>query len=267
MGNITWRTLRSFALLDHKYAIFSMFELFFNYLKNKKKKVIGDRKSWRIRYAKNSRFSFSLFQPQMSFQLYNQLLSKPLEISKLWSPKRIRNWIAKLFTIRKVTVVFVDMYPWRTLRDVRYAENGKFLKSFGTESKEFWQKSSSIYFSLDIIDLKQNENGKVFDIFLLVWLKVSWYVWKRKNQFKNPILTIFQFVSSQCVSLLFLIENMKLFKFFWSRGSYFCQRHQWWCVTDVNKVFASNLFFRNKISKTWNSTKKFFSRHETNTWI
>jgi hypothetical protein len=26
-----------------------------------------------------------------------------------------------------------------TLRDVRYAENGKFLKSFGTESKEFWR--------------------------------------------------------------------------------------------------------------------------------
>jgi hypothetical protein len=46
------------------------------------------------------------------------------------------------------------MCPWRTLRDVRYAENGKFLKSFGTESKEFSQKSFSINFSLDIIDPK-----------------------------------------------------------------------------------------------------------------
>jgi hypothetical protein len=34
MGNITWRTWRFFALLDHKFAFFTMFELFFNYLKN-----------------------------------------------------------------------------------------------------------------------------------------------------------------------------------------------------------------------------------------
>jgi hypothetical protein len=31
-----------------------------------------------------------------------------------------------------------------------------------------------------------------------------------KNQFKNPILIFFQFVSSQWISLLFLIENMNL---------------------------------------------------------
>jgi hypothetical protein len=60
------------------------------------------------------------------------------------------------------------MCPCRTLRDVRYAEYGKFLKSFGTESEEFGQKSSSINFNLDIIDLKKVENGKVFDFFLLV---------------------------------------------------------------------------------------------------
>jgi hypothetical protein len=62
------------------------------------------------------------------------------------------------------------------VRYLRYAEDGKFLKSFGTESKEFLQKSSSINLSLDIIDLKKIENGKVFDFFLLVWLKVSWHV-------------------------------------------------------------------------------------------
>jgi hypothetical protein len=150
----------------------------------------------------------------MSIQLYNQLLSKPLKISEIWSSKRIRNRIAKILKFRKVTVVFVDVCPWRTLRDVRYAENGKFLKSFGTKSKEFCQKSTSINFSLDIIDLKKSKTARFLIFFLLVWLIVSWYVWKRKNQFKNPILTFFQFVLSQCISFLFLIENMKLLKFF-----------------------------------------------------
>jgi hypothetical protein len=148
----------------------------------------------------------------MSIQLYDQLLSKPLKISEIWSFKRNRNRIAKILTFRKVTVVFVDLCPWRTLRDVRYADNGKFLKSFGTESKEFWQKSSSINFSLDIpIDLKKIRKRQGFWFFLLVWHKVSWHVWKRKNQFKNPILTYFQFVSSQCISLLFTchIWNMR----------------------------------------------------------
>jgi hypothetical protein len=51
------------------------------------------------------------------------------------------------------------------VRDVRFAVNGEFLKSSRTESKEFWQKSSSINFSLDIIVLKKIETDKVFDSF------------------------------------------------------------------------------------------------------
>jgi hypothetical protein len=62
----------------------------------------------------------------MSIQLYDQLLLKPLKISEIWPSKRIGNRVVIILKFRKVIVVFVDMCPRRTLRDVRYTENGKF---------------------------------------------------------------------------------------------------------------------------------------------
>jgi hypothetical protein len=95
------------------------------------------------------------YQNHSKFQTFDLLKGSEILILKFW----------------KVTVVFVDICPWRTLLEVRYAENGKFLKSFGTESKEFWQKKISINFGLDIIDLKKSKTARFLILFCLFGLK------------------------------------------------------------------------------------------------
>jgi hypothetical protein len=77
MGNISWRTLRVFALLDHKYAFFSMSELFFNYLKNNLRRSKAPRIkicriniciSFEIKYAIFTwKFGHILFQNEFLF--------------------------------------------------------------------------------------------------------------------------------------------------------------------------------------------------------
>jgi hypothetical protein len=110
-----------------------MFELFFNFLKNdlrrskisltfpkrrseksfSEKKLLGIETSWRIRYAKNSRFCLSLFQLQMSIQLYDQLLSKPLKILEYCRLKGSEIGLQKYLNFEKL-----QLYMQTCVRDV-----------------------------------------------------------------------------------------------------------------------------------------------------
>jgi hypothetical protein len=175
MGNITWRASRFFAYfwsinmqffqclscfsttwkivdVDLKYLLhFQKTELKEVF----RKKLLGIEKSWRALREKQSIFLL-FFQP-FSFSTSNvypiirpMIIKTTQNLRNLISWNLNRNWIAKILKFRKVTVVWV------------YTENGKFLKSFGTESKEFWQKKSFINFDLDVIDLKKNRKRQGF---------------------------------------------------------------------------------------------------------